>query len=59
MRIGLIVCNALLVRFGIRPLKGVLPWIAGCGVVALGVLVFRAQQKLWRRDMLSKSQEVN
>ena len=57
MRIGLIVCNGLLVKFGIRPLKGVLPWIAGCGVVALGVLAYRAQQKLWKRDMLRKSQD--
>ena len=32
MRIALIVCNGLLVKFGIRPLKGPLPWIAGCGV---------------------------
>jgi len=38
-------------------LEGVLPWIAGCGVVALGLLAYRAQQKLWRRDMLFKSQD--
>lgn len=57
MRIALIVCNALRVEFGIQPLKGVLPWIAGCGAVALGVLVYRAQQKFWRRDMLAQSQE--
>ena len=54
MRIGLIVCNGLLVKFGVRPLKGVLPWIAGCGVVALAVLAYRAQQKLWKSDMLAK-----
>jgi len=46
-----------LVKFGVRPLKGVLPWIAGCGVVALGVLGYRAQQKLWKHDMLSRSQD--
>src|SRR5207253_6562298 len=28
MRIGLIVCNALIVKFGVRPLKGALPYIA-------------------------------
>ena len=54
MRIGLIVCNGLLVKFGVRPLKGVLPWIAGCGVLALGVVAFQAQRKLWQSDMRAK-----
>src|SRR5256886_4956855 len=53
-RIALIVINALLVKFGLRPLKGALPYVAFFGVVALGVLAFRAQQKLWQSDMQAK-----
>src|SRR5438309_1444025 len=48
LRIGLIICNALLVKFGTWPLKGVLPYVAGCGTVALALLAFRAQKKLWQ-----------
>jgi len=54
LRIGLIICNALLVKFGTRPLKGVLPYVAGCGTVALALLAFRAQKKLWQSDMAAK-----
>jgi len=54
LRIGLIICNALLVRFGVRPLKGVLPYIAACGTVALALLAFRAQKKLWQSDLAAK-----
>src|SRR5437867_830086 len=48
LRIALIVINALLIRFGARPLKAALPYVAFLGTVALGVLAFRAQQKLWQ-----------
>ncbi len=54
LRIALIIVNALMVRFGTRGLKGSLPWIAGCGTVALVLLAYRAQKKLWRSDMLAK-----
>ncbi len=54
LRIGLIICNALLVKFGTRPLKGALPYVAGCGTVALALLAFRAQRKLWQSDMTAK-----
>src|SRR5213594_1357848 len=54
LRIGLITCNALLVKFGTWPLKGVLPYVAGCGTVALALLAFRAQKKLWQSDMAAK-----
>jgi len=57
MRIGLIIINALIVRFGTRGLKGSLPWIALGGVVALAVLAYRAQKKLWQADMLAKARE--
>ena len=51
LRLILIVANGLLVKFGIRPLKGSLPYIAGVGTVALGILAYRAQRKLWQSDM--------
>ena len=55
MRIALIVCNALLVKFGVQPLKGVLPWIGGCGLVALGVVAYQTQKKLWQNDMRARN----
>lgn len=58
LRIGLIICNTLLIRFGVRPLKGVLPYIALCGTVALALLAFRAQKKLWQSDMAAKQKNV-
>jgi len=54
LRIALIVINALLVKFGTRPLKGALPYVAGCGSLALGVLAYRAQKKLWQCDIQAK-----
>src|SRR2546422_3527837 len=54
LRISLIVINALMVKFGTRPLKGALPYVAGCGTLALGVLAYRAQKKLWQCDMQAK-----
>jgi hypothetical protein len=54
LRLGLIICNVLLIKFGIRPLKGVLPYTAACGTVALALLAFRAQKKLWQSDMAAK-----
>src|SRR5438034_1988131 len=57
MRIGLIVINAFIVRFGTRGLKGSLPWVALGGVVALAFLAYRAQKKLWQADMLAKARE--
>jgi len=31
-----------------------LPYVAGCGTVALALLAFRAQKKLWQSDMAAK-----
>jgi len=45
LRIALIIINALLVRFGTRGLTGALPWVAGCGTVALVLLAYRAPEK--------------
>src|SRR5437870_12097544 len=57
MRIGLIIINALIVRFGTRGLKCSLAWIDLGGVVGLAVLASRAQKKLWQADMLAKARE--
>jgi archaetidylinositol phosphate synthase len=54
LRIALIVINALLIRFGTRGLTGALPYVAGCGTVALALLVYRAQKRLWKTDMRAK-----
>jgi phosphatidylglycerophosphate synthase len=54
LRVALIVVNALLVRFGTWGLTGALPWVAGCGTVALVLLAYRAQKRLWQSDMLAK-----
>ena len=54
MRIGLIVCNALIVKVGVRPLKGVLPYVAIGGLITLGILAYRAQRRLWQADLAAK-----
>lgn len=56
LRIALIIINALLVKFGTRGLKGALPWVAFGGVIALSVLVFICQRKLWQADMKAKAE---
>ena len=55
MRLALIIINGLLVRFGVRPLGGALPYVAGCGTVALALLAYRAQKRLWKSDMQAKA----
>ena len=54
MRIALIVINALLIKFGVRPLKEALPYFAAGGTVLLAVLAYKAQKKLWQSDMRAK-----
>ena len=54
LRIGLLVINALLIRLGTRGFTGALPYVAGCGTVALALLVYRAQKRLWKTDMQAK-----
>lgn len=54
LRIVLVVINTLLIKFGTRGLKGALPYIAGCGTVALALLAYRAQKRLWKTDMQAK-----
>jgi phosphatidylglycerophosphate synthase len=55
LRLVLIIINGMLVRFGVRPLKGTLPYIAVCGTVALALLAYRAQKRLWKSDMQAKA----
>lgn len=54
LRIALIVINIFMIKFGTRGLKGSLPWVAFGGVIALSLLAFIAQRKLWRIDMQNK-----
>ena len=55
LRVARIVINNLLGRFGVRPLKGALPYVAVCGTVALALLAYRAQKRLWKSDMQAKA----
>jgi len=55
LRIALIVANIFMIKFGTRGLKGSLPWLAFGGVIALTVLAYTAQRKLWRVDMEEKA----
>src|SRR2546423_5152968 len=57
MRIGLIVINALLIKFGVRPLKEALPYFAAGGTLMLVVVAYKAQKKLWQADMQAKQAE--
>jgi len=55
LRIALIVINAFIIRFGIRGLKGSLFWVALGGTIALSIMAYIAQKKLWRTDMRAKA----
>jgi len=57
LRIALIIINVFIIRFGTRGLKGSLPWIALGGIIALSILAYLAQKKLWRLDMRLKESE--
>ena len=58
LRLALIIINLFIIRFGTRGLKGSLRWVALGGVIALAVLAFLAQRKLWRIDMRQKQSEA-
>src|SRR5437867_1464948 len=51
LRIALIVINGFIIKFGTRGLRGALPWVVCGGVIALTVLAYIAQRKLWQVDM--------
>jgi hypothetical protein len=50
-RIVMTVCWGL----GVRPVKGALPYGAVCGTVALALLAYRAQKRLWKSEMQAKA----
>ncbi|PYS72700.1 MAG: hypothetical protein DMF73_07555 [Acidobacteria bacterium] len=56
LRIALIVINGFIIKFGTRGLRGALPWVACGGVIALTVLAYIAQRKLWQVDMKAKAE---
>jgi phosphatidylglycerophosphate synthase len=56
LRIALIIINIFIIRFGTRGLKGALPWVAFGGVIALSVLAYIAQRRLWQIDMKAKAE---
>jgi phosphatidylglycerophosphate synthase len=55
LRIALIIINLVIVRFGTRGLRGALPWVAFGGIIALTVLAYIAQRRLWQIDMKARS----
>jgi len=56
LRLALIIINTLIIRFGTRGLKGALPWVAFGGIIALTVLAYVAQRRLWQMDMKERSE---
>ncbi len=50
-RVALIVINALLIRFGTHAMQRALPYVAAGGTVMLAVIVWRAQQRIWKIDL--------
>src|SRR5204863_5642492 len=56
LRIALIIINGFIARFGTRGLKGALPWVAFGGLIALSILAYIAQRRLWRIDMKAKAE---
>ena len=54
----LLTIDGLLVNFGVRVVKGALPYVAVCGTVALALLAYRAQKRLWKSDMQAKAASV-
>ena len=55
LRLARMVINGPLRRFSVRTLKGPLPYVAVCGTVALALLAYRAQKRLWKSDMQAKA----
>jgi phosphatidylglycerophosphate synthase len=55
-RLSLIVINALLINFGTRHMISGLKYVNGGAVIALCVLVYQTQKKIWQLDMQNKEQ---
>src|ERR1041385_3398964 len=56
LRIALIIINVFIIRFGTRGLRGALPWVTFGGVIALSILAYIAQRRLWQIDMKAKAE---
>ena len=56
LRLALIIINVFIIRFGTRGLKGALPWVAFGGLIALSILAYIAQRRLWQIDMKAKAE---
>jgi phosphatidylglycerophosphate synthase len=50
LRVGVVVVNAQVVRYGTHGLEAGLPYAAAIGAAALAWLVFRSQRQLWRDE---------
>jgi len=50
-----IVVNRLPDRFGGRPLRGALRYVAVCATVALALQAYRAQKRLWKSDIQAEA----
>ncbi|HVF49754.1 MAG TPA: CDP-alcohol phosphatidyltransferase family protein [Pyrinomonadaceae bacterium] len=50
-RIFLVVNNTLLILFGTRQMIKAIPYVASGGLLALCLLVYRTQKKIWKIDM--------
>lgn len=55
-RVSLIVINALLINYGTRYMISGLKYVNAGAVIALGVLVYQTQKKIWQLDMQHKEQ---
>jgi hypothetical protein len=55
-RIFLVLTNALLIFFGQRYMIKAIPYVAAGGLVALSLLVYRTQKKIWKIDMEFKKE---
>ncbi len=53
-RVALVVINALLIRYGAAAMARALPYVATGSAVALAVLVYVTQRKIWRVDMAAR-----
>jgi archaetidylinositol phosphate synthase len=55
-RLSLIVINALLIKFGTRHMISGLKYVNAGAVIALCLLVYQTQKKIWQLDMQHKEQ---
>ncbi|MCA1594286.1 MAG: hypothetical protein LC754_16995 [Acidobacteria bacterium] len=54
-RLALIAINTLLICYGTKHMVKALPFVAAGALLLLGLLVYRTQKEIWRRDMEHKA----